>query len=237
MRLIDENKSPEQKFAEYRDFARKHRVVFSLFVLAFLASVGWNVYCTIRNWHTTELEQKVADLKEENGKKDSEIQRLETLLTPFRTIALERYTGPEEEALRKLAQRITGLEKELAQTKEMAKPITLSLLSKNIRKNETGYAIELVFEPSKNLALGLLDFSAVLPKETNVRILDFWPASRGAFTTWPSSRQISDDGGRARLRYSLIGFAYPAVEIKVSGPTPLQFEGNHGLRPFVLDIK
>ncbi len=42
--------------------------------------------------------------------KDAEVQRLETLLTPFRTIALERYTGSEAEALSKLARRIQELE-------------------------------------------------------------------------------------------------------------------------------
>lgn len=40
----------------------------------------------------------------------AETQRLETLLAPFRTIALQRYTDPEPEALRKLAYRISDIE-------------------------------------------------------------------------------------------------------------------------------
>jgi hypothetical protein len=42
--------------------------------------------------------------------KTAEIQRLETLLTPFRTIALERFTGSESEKLKQLANQITELE-------------------------------------------------------------------------------------------------------------------------------
>ena len=41
--------------------------------------------------------------------KTAEIQRLETQLTPFKTIALEKYTGSEQEALRKLADELEKL--------------------------------------------------------------------------------------------------------------------------------
>ncbi len=51
----------------------------------------------------------IADLKENLSGKDSEIQRLETQLTPFKTIALGKYTGSEQEALRKLAQELEDL--------------------------------------------------------------------------------------------------------------------------------
>jgi len=54
----------------------------------------------------------------ENIKKDAEIQRLEILLTPFRTIALERYTGSETEAILKLATRIQELESTVTALKD-----------------------------------------------------------------------------------------------------------------------
>lgn len=56
-----------------------------------------------------EIEQKDNEKKSFEIKlnsKEREIQRLETLLTPFRTIALEKYTGTETEALNELADKI-----------------------------------------------------------------------------------------------------------------------------------
>jgi hypothetical protein len=55
------------------------------------------------------LEDKIDKLEKENSDKTAEIQRLETQLTPFKTIALEKYTGPEQEALNKLAHEIEKL--------------------------------------------------------------------------------------------------------------------------------
>ena len=52
---------------------------------------------------------KIDELHKELSTKNVEIQRLETLLTPFRTIALEKYTGPEQEALRRLANELKEL--------------------------------------------------------------------------------------------------------------------------------
>lgn len=55
------------------------------------------------NSENKTLERKVVD-------KTAEIQRLETLLTPFRTIALGKYTGSEQETLRKFARDLETLE-------------------------------------------------------------------------------------------------------------------------------
>jgi len=49
------------------------------------------------------LEIKIDQLENDNSAKTAEIQRLETQLTPFRTIAIEKFTGSEQEALRQLA--------------------------------------------------------------------------------------------------------------------------------------
>lgn len=61
-----------------------------------------------------DLEKQVNEQKTTIIDKTTEIQRLETLLTPFRTIALQKYTDPEPEALRKLAYRIKELESSVA---------------------------------------------------------------------------------------------------------------------------
>ncbi len=57
-----------------------------------------------------ELENKIEEMKKENLDKTAEIQRLETILTPFRTIALGKYTGSEQETLRKFARDLETLE-------------------------------------------------------------------------------------------------------------------------------
>lgn len=57
------------------------------------------------------LENKIYNLERENTEKSVEIQRLETLLIPFKTIALEKYTGTEQDALKKLAQDIEHLKR------------------------------------------------------------------------------------------------------------------------------
>ncbi len=46
---------------------------------------------------------KISELQQKLSSKTAEILRLETQLIPFKTIALEKYTGSEQEALRKLA--------------------------------------------------------------------------------------------------------------------------------------
>ena len=65
-----------------------------------------------------ELENKIEQLKKENFDKTSEIQRLETMLTPFRTIALEKYTGSEQETLRKFAKDLETLEHKTQQLED-----------------------------------------------------------------------------------------------------------------------
>ncbi len=96
------------------------------------------------------LALQVPKLNDENrglertiGEKNAEIRRLETQLAPFKTIALERYTGPASEALAKLASqvellqrldaektaKIQTLEKSLKETSVQASPPVLSLAS------------------------------------------------------------------------------------------------------------
>ena len=48
-------------------------------------------------------------LKQEIQKKTAEVQLLETQITPFKTIALEKFIGSEQEALRKLADELDEL--------------------------------------------------------------------------------------------------------------------------------
>ena len=76
----------------------------------------------------TKQNDEILKLEKEILKKNDEIQRLETLLTPFRTIALEKYTGTEEEALQKLKDHINALEKKTIMIENKMLPRTISSL-------------------------------------------------------------------------------------------------------------
>ena len=222
-------------------------------VVALIIAAGhiWLTHSGVKK-ENIKLSQANQGLRDDLVTAKSEVQRLETLLTPFRTIALARYTGSEGEALRQLAdqigilqdadkqksEKITQLEAELGKTQSLAEPCKLALHSKAIKKEENGYRVTLIFKPTKNERLGLLAFVAVLPVNSSERILDFWPTAKGpSFESGKDSKKIGDDGKSARLMYSLVGFAFPSVDLVVSGPTTVQVQGNNGLETFKVDIK
>ncbi|MBU0519876.1 hypothetical protein KJ564_13170 [bacterium] len=196
--------------------------------------------------HRSQLKEDNENLLHEKEEQATEIQRLETQLTPFRTIALEKYALPEAEALRKLAdqigtlqaadsqktQAIIQLKDELNQTKILAEPCKLILKSKSVEKVEDGYRLLLNFVPTKNEQFGFLDFTAVLPYNSSSKIIKIWPI--GFMSN--DSRKVSADGKSARLRYCLIGSVSPTIGILVSEPTRIQISGNNGLETFEVEI-
>ena len=113
---------------------------------ALIIAIGGILVAGINAWHNRskltqdnqQYKTEVANLKEKLKNKDAEMQRLEIQLTPFKTIALEKYTGSEEEALKKLAQNLkiiesktTALEEQLAPRKLTSEQI--SIIAENIR--------------------------------------------------------------------------------------------------------
>ncbi len=61
-----------------------------------------------------DLNQRLSQKDAELQRKDTELQRLQADFIPFKTLALEKYTGSEEERLRKLADEIQKLNDPLA---------------------------------------------------------------------------------------------------------------------------
>jgi hypothetical protein len=192
-----------------------------------------------------ELNRKLTD-------KTADVQRLETQLAPFRTIALERYTGPENEALAKLASqiqllqeldaqktvKIESLQKELDKTSEQARPPTLSLISHDTITNEITRIVTLRFEPSKNQPLGALQFVAELPNGSKEKITGFLPTlGGGAYQSGPDSEKIMNDGKMARLAYSLMAAGYPTMELKLSGPSAVRVTGEYIPDPIIFEVK
>ena len=78
--------------------------------VAIATAIGLTIVTTITIAHQrSQLRADNQKLLTDVTVKTAEIQRLETLLTPFRTIALEKFTGDEKDALRKLADYVIDL--------------------------------------------------------------------------------------------------------------------------------
>jgi len=98
--------------------------------VAIVSVIGLVVVTAITIWHQrSQLKEDNQSLQREASQKTAEIQRLETLLTPFRTIALEKFTGPEQESLSQLADYIIDLQK-----KSLEQKTKLALMESQIQK-------------------------------------------------------------------------------------------------------
>lgn len=91
---------------------------------ACIIAIGGIIVAGLNIWHNRsklaqdneQYQTEIDTLKQDLSDKNFEIQRLETQLAPFKTIALEKYTGSEQERLQKLAERIEELENPLKKT-------------------------------------------------------------------------------------------------------------------------
>ena len=84
-----------------------------------------------------EMREKNAELSNLVQEKTAEIQRLETQLTPFRTIAIEKYTGTESEALKQLAIHISEIYTSLSNTMKELDSTKLELMQKTSDRSLT----------------------------------------------------------------------------------------------------
>jgi cell division protein FtsB len=124
-----------QKF--YQKASVQVAIVSGIIALTIAAMHIWFNYSAV-NSRNEDLVKETDALRANLDNSKAEIQRLETLLTPFRTIALERYTGPEQEALSKLAQRIRSLEdqvKDVEKFKEIASKYEFAPLESALKQN------------------------------------------------------------------------------------------------------
>lgn len=108
---------PESWWQRNRSRFQPHPAVQAALVTGLFAAIGFLVK-THSDASKFERDLKIAqativEQAQKLNEKTADIQRLETLLAPFRTIALERFTGSESEALRKLADQVTNIEKSL----------------------------------------------------------------------------------------------------------------------------
>ena len=200
------------------------------------------------------LNDEIRFLERKLGERSAEIQRLETQLAPFKTIALARYTGPENEALAKLAgqvellqrldeektAKIKALEESIQKTSAQASPPKLTLESYEISDVNEGKVLSLRFAPSKNVPLGIVMFNAEVSKFVlgpPAKILDFRPNAKfGAFQSGEDSKKISNDGFSARLAYQPMGAGPLSVNLTLSSGATVTLKGNYLGAPITLEV-
>ncbi|MDO8733972.1 MAG: hypothetical protein Q7K21_02290 [Elusimicrobiota bacterium] len=150
------------------------------------------------------------------------------------TVTINNYDSFEKKELINMLEerdkKIELINKKLLEIEKYTAPNTLSLYNNLITKIKSGYSLLLQFKSSKNEPLGQLVFVASIPKNSNARILDFWPSNKSgvfAFESGIDSKQIAEDGKTARLIYSLISAGNPEIELKVSEITQVIITGNY----------
>ena len=110
-----------------------------------------------------ELEKKVEDL--ETALKTSEIenQKLETQLTPYKTVALELFGGSEAEALSKLLFRFQDLEQNVAELEEIEKERKIEIAKlEQLKKTQPKLDAHLVERDDESWVV-FIDFQTLVP--------------------------------------------------------------------------
>lgn len=228
-RLNKSESAVELRFEEYLNFAKNHKVVAIILFFWLVVPVGWSVYVTIKQSDVNELKQKVSDRDLTIQNKNAEIQRLETQLTPFRTIALEKHTGSEKEALRKLAN-------ELENVKKATDIPLLILMRERIRtiKKKSDYITSLAFRPSNRQSIGSTAFIARITGNTDVRIKEF----KKIGITEGVKESIIRNGKEAIYNCNIHGYVFPELILVTTGPTTVQLYGAHlSEQPVIFEVK
>jgi hypothetical protein len=243
------NEKPvESRFQEYVAFAKKHKLATTLIVIWLVAPTIWSVVVTIKGWNASELEATIRSQSKEINKKNAKIQELQTLLVPFKTIAIEKFTGTEKEALRKLAdyvielqerdieqgRRIGELQEEVNQTKRMYGPPVLNPIGKNITKTSSGFKAIVQFKPSNNSRVDGYRFKARVVQGEG-RIVSFG-GSVEHHAMVGGSGTVSEDKMTAEAFFNPLS-GNPTIATDVSGEVVVELTGSHLDRGWTLEIK
>jgi len=245
--MIDE-KPVESRFQEYVAFAKKHKLATAVVLIWLIAPTIWSVVVTMKRWNVTELEATIENQAQQINEKNTKIQGLQTLLVPFRTIALDKFTGTEKEALRKLAdyvielqerdveqsRRIGELQEEVNHTKQMYGPPVLKPLGKKITKTEAGLKAIVQFRPSNNSRVDGYRFKATVV-DGDGRIISFGGSEdHHAMVGRPGT--VAEDKMSAEAFFNPLA-GNPTIAIVVSGEAVVDLTGSHLDRDWKLEIK
>lgn len=243
---------PESGFARLKAWIKLHPQVLAAVVCGIFGLTGLWLGSTLKAGKLQDKLNTAAvtarSLEAQIEVKNNEAQRLETLLTPFRTITLEGYTGSEPEALAKLAAQmkklplldeqrkaeIATLRKELAAAKSLAQPAALTLYKSNFECDGTNHQATLQFIPTKNERLNLIEFTVdvVEPREATLIGIEclFDPNIGFSFSR-------SEDARRGTCSFTLLGSGYPTIRIVVSQRCIIRVSGNYITEPLTLQLK
>ncbi|RJQ54058.1 MAG: hypothetical protein C4530_17110 [Desulfobacteraceae bacterium] len=216
------------------------QVVMVTGIVAIVIAAGqiWFAHSNVKV-ENRKLNRDIQILRDDLAKSNGEVQRLETLLTPFRTIALERYAGPEGEALRKLASKIAEIESQIETTKRLAEPAVLILDGVDIKPVTEGFEAIVKFRPSKNQPVPKITITAQLPVASQARILELKqvPPAGGTLAVFNVRKGINPDGKAAMWQCNPSGIGPAWFSLTVSQPTKALIELDCGPKPFEIDIQ
>ncbi|MBN1870380.1 MAG: hypothetical protein JW847_07400 [Candidatus Omnitrophica bacterium] len=216
--------------------------------VAIVTAIGLIIMTLVTIWHQrSQLKQDNKMLEREIVDKSAEIQRLETLLMPFRTIALEKYTGDEKEALQKLADYVVELQKkdaeqtkqigelqsEVDQTKKLYGPPILVPLGKQIKQTSLGYEAIVQFRPSNNSRVDGYIFNARVI-EGDLTIVSFG-GSVDHHAMVGGVGEVSDDKKSAKVFFNPLA-GNPTIKIVVTTSGIIELKGSHLDRAWQLEI-
>lgn len=116
---------PENWWQRNRKHFHLHPAVQAAIVTGLFAATGFLIKshsdATRLQGELSDAQGTIAVQSQKLSENTADIQRLETLLAPFRTIALDRFTGPESEALQKLADQVGTIARSISdKTEEIA---------------------------------------------------------------------------------------------------------------------
>jgi hypothetical protein len=112
-------RSIQEEIKDFKFAPLKIKVLVIIFILCALF-ILYNEVLRI-----PALKENIAQLEKEKGEKTAEIQRLETLLTPFRIYALEKFPSEDiHTALKRLSEEIKTLEEKTRKTVFSPGPVT-----------------------------------------------------------------------------------------------------------------
>jgi len=155
------------------------------------------------------------------------LDSLEETLEPFVEVARNRFPQLETRVA------LERLQEELAEVRQLAEPPEMVFESHQLQRSGEGRFLLIKFGRSKDVPLGSLQFTAALLSDSKVRILEFEPAQSSMNT----QSQISEDGTSARLGFALPGSEDPVIKLLLSGAAQVKIEGNHDLKPVLVDVK
>ena len=113
-------RSIQEEIKDFKSAPLKIKILVVIFIFCVLF-IAFNEKLRIPT-----LKEKIAQLEKEKGEKTAEIQRLETLLTPFRIYALERFPSEDiHTALKRLSEEIKTLEEKTRKTVFRPGPLTI----------------------------------------------------------------------------------------------------------------